>query len=72
MIATKGITLVGISVGNLGAHDVEQMELPFDDHDRASLDAALDQIRDRYGSSSVTRGVLVGKDPGLTMPMLPD
>jgi DNA polymerase IV len=72
MITTKGITLVGISVGNLGAHDHEQLELPFDEHDRASLDAALDSIRDRYGSSSVTRGVLVGKDPGLVMPMLPD
>ena len=72
LITANGITLVGISVGNLGAHDFEQMELPFDDHDRASLDAALDSIRDRFGSASVTRGVLVGKDPGLTMPMLPD
>ncbi len=72
MIAVKGITLVGISVGNLGAQDFEQLELPFDGHDRASLDAALDTIRDRYGSTSVTRGVLVGQDPGWTMPMLPD
>jgi DNA polymerase-4 len=72
MIDARGLTLVGISVGNLGTQEFVQLELPFDEIDRASLDAALDTIRDRYGSASVTRGVLVGKDPGLTMPMLPD
>jgi DNA polymerase-4 len=72
LITVRGLTLVGISVGNLGRHDFIQPELPFDEHDLASLDAALDAIRDRYGSSSVTRGVLVGKDPGWVMPMLPD
>ena len=72
LIAERGLTLVGISVGNLGKHGYVQMELPFQAPDRDSLDAALDAIRDRYGSSSVTRGVLLGKDPGLVMPMLPD
>ena len=72
MIDARGLTLVGISVGNLGTQEFVQLELPFDEIDRASLDSALDTIRDRYGSASVTRGVLVGKDPGLTMPMLPD
>ncbi len=39
-----------------------------------SVDAAIDQVRGgRYGNSAVTRGgVLVGRDPGLEMPMLPD
>lgn len=72
LIVERGLTLVGIAVGNLGRHDFVQPELPFDEHDLASLDAALDAIRDRYGAGSVTRGVLVGKDPGLVMPMLPD
>ena len=72
MIETRGLTLVGISVGNLGTKGYVQLELPFDDLDRASLDSAMDAIRDRFGSSSVTRGVLLGRDPGLTMPMLPD
>jgi DNA polymerase IV len=72
LIAERGLTLVGISVGNLGKHGYVQLELPFDQIDRASLDSALDSIHDRYGSASVTRGVLVGKDPGLVMPMLPD
>jgi len=71
LIAERGLTLIGISVGNLDHQDFLQLELPFGP-DRASLDGALDAVRDRFGSSSVTRGVLVGKDPGLVMPMLPD
>jgi DNA polymerase-4 len=72
LIEARGLTMVGISVGNLNRLDHVQLELPFDDLDRAALDASLDAIRDRYGSSSITRGVLVGQDPGWTMPMLPD
>jgi DNA polymerase IV len=72
LIAAQGLTLIGVSVGNLGRADHVQLELPLDGLDRASLDAAVDAVRDRYGSAAVTRGVLVGKDPGLVMPMLPD
>jgi len=72
MIDSRGITLVGISVGNLGRQGFVQPELPLDPNDRAELDAALDSIRDRFGSASITRGTLVGRDPGLTVPMLPD
>jgi DNA polymerase-4 len=49
-----------------------QLALPFEGIDRESLDAALDRVRDRFGSAAITRGVLVGRDPGLTMPLLPD
>ncbi|MEV6965044.1 DNA polymerase IV [Hamadaea sp. NPDC051192] len=72
MIAVRGLTLLGISVGNLENQDFMQLELPFGTPDRVALDGALDAVRDRFGSSSVTRGVLVGKSPGLEMPMLPD
>ncbi|MCP2327107.1 DNA polymerase-4 [Hamadaea flava] len=72
MIAVRGLTLLGISVGNLENQDFMQLELPFGTPDRVALDGALDAVRDRFGSSSVTRGVLVGKGPGLEMPMLPD
>ncbi len=37
-----------------------------------ALDAALDDVRDRFGSAAVTRAVLLGRDQGLTVPMLPD
>jgi DNA polymerase IV len=72
LIDRQGLTLVGISVGNLGDNRHLQPELPFDPRATGELDAALDGIRDRFGSSSVTRAVLVGRDPGLVMPMLPD
>ncbi len=72
MIADRGLTLVGISVSNLGRNEDIQLELPFDEPDQASLDAAVDAVRDRFGSASISRAVLVGKDPGFVMPMLPD
>ena len=40
-------------------------------HRRPSTDA-VDQVRQRYGNAAVTRGVLLGRDPGLEMPHLPD
>ena len=40
--------------------------------ERAALDAAMDEVRQRFGNGSVMRGVLLGRDPGLEMPMLPD
>jgi len=29
-------------------------------------------VRDRYGSKAVTRAVLLGRDQGLSVPLLPD
>jgi DNA polymerase-4 len=37
-----------------------------------ALDATLDDVRDRFGSDSITRAVLLGQDRGLTVPLLPD
>ena len=48
-----------------------QLSLPFDGHGRA-LDNALDEVRDRFGSAAVTRAVLLGRDLGPSVPMLPD
>jgi DNA polymerase-4 len=72
MIERQGITLVGISVGNLENDDAVQLALPFDRWSGGALDEALDEVRARYGPTAVTRGVLLGRDQGLTMPMLPD
>jgi 2,3-bisphosphoglycerate-independent phosphoglycerate mutase len=38
----------------------------------AALDAALDEVRDRFGTAAVTRAVLLGRDSGFAMPLLPD
>jgi DNA polymerase-4 len=72
LIGVRGLTLIGVAVGNLSTNDFVQLELPFERADRRVLDSTLDAVRVRFGSASVTRGALVGKDPGLVMPMLPD
>ncbi|MDX6283503.1 MAG: polymerase [Kribbellaceae bacterium] len=72
MIEKQGITLVGISVGNLENEASVQLALPFDKAANNELDSALDGVRDRFGSNAVTRGNQLGRDQGLTVPMLPD
>jgi DNA polymerase-4 len=72
MIRQRGLTLVGLAVGNLEDDGAVQLSLPFErDHDGA-LDAALDEVRERFGATAVTRAVLLGRDPGFSHPMLPD
>jgi DNA polymerase-4 len=72
MIELQGLTLVGIAIANLDDDSAIQLELPFDRHSGLALDVAVDDLRARFGSSAVTRAVLLGKDEGLTVPMLPD
>jgi DNA polymerase IV len=72
MIQRQGITLVGVAVANLDDSGAIQLTLPFDRHSGAALDAALDDVRDRFGSDAITRAVLLGRDPGLSVPILPD
>jgi DNA polymerase-4 len=72
MIQERGLTLVGMAVANLDDDDVVQLPLPFDRRAGAALDGALDELRIRYGSKAVTRAVLLGRDEGWSVPMLPD
>ncbi len=73
LIAEKGLTLIGISIANFDGEDAAvQLELPFGEFVGTALDTALDEVRHRFGSQALTRGVLVGRDTGWTMPMLPD
>ncbi|MGS2616619.1 DNA polymerase IV [Micromonospora sp. LZ34] len=70
-IDRRGITLIGVSVANLDGGHV-QPPLPFERNPGADLDAAVDAVRDRFGSSALTRAVLLGREPGPEMPRLPD
>jgi DNA polymerase-4 len=70
-IDRRGVTLIGVSIGNLDDGQV-QPPLPFDRDPGVDLDAAVDAVRDRFGSAALTRAVLLGRDPGLEMPRLPD
>jgi DNA polymerase-4 len=71
MIEREGITLIGVTLGNLDHDDAIQLALPFD-RSLAPIDAALDGVRDRFGSSAITRAVLLGRDIGPSVPLLPD
>ena len=83
LIAERGLTLVGFAVSNIDRDGAQQLELPFDASvesrrpagsaaDRLAIDSAMDEVRQRFGNASVMRGVLLGRDPDLEMPMLPD
>jgi len=72
MIQRQGLTLVGVSLANLHDDGAIQLALPFDRHRAGALDATLDDLRDRFGSAAVTRAVLLGRDQGLSVPLLPD
>jgi DNA polymerase-4 len=66
-IARRGVTLLGVTVANLERHGAGvQLELPVD-RAGGGLDAALDELRHRFGPGSVTRAALLDQaefDPG--------
>ncbi|OHU31473.1 DNA polymerase IV [Mycobacteroides franklinii] len=61
LINEQGITLIGFSVSNFDPCGAAQLELPFagsEQHARV-LDSTLDELRDRFGTRSVTRAALL-------------
>ncbi len=67
-----GCSLLGITVSDLSPADAVQLSLDLDGHDRGALDRTLDDLRDRFGRSAVTRASLLGRDDGRSVPLLPD
>ena len=72
IIHSQGLTLVGVSLTNLSNDGAIQLVLPFDRHQLTALDEALDNVRDRFGTSAITRAVLLGRNSGTEVPRLPD
>jgi DNA polymerase-4 len=70
LIRRQGLTLVGVTVANLDDGGADQLELPFER--QSALDAALDEVRERFGSDAVIRAVLLGRSQRPSVPMLPD
>jgi DNA polymerase-4 len=72
LIERHGLTLVGVAVANLDDDRFVQLTLPFDSHSGIELDAALDEIRVRFGPAAITRAVLLGRHRRISPPLLPD
>ena len=71
-IERRGITLIGVALANLEDDAFVQLALPFDRLAGGALDATLDELRERFGAGAITRAVLLGRDQGPTVPLLPD
>jgi len=77
-IAQKGLTLIGISLGNLEKADTVQMELPLSEReskggiDNSALDQAVDDVRSRFGEDVIKRASMIDADQGTAVPTLPD
>ena len=57
------MTLLGITISNLeDARGGVQLELPLEGWRREALDAALDEVRERFGVEAITRATLVGRN----------
>jgi DNA polymerase-4 len=69
-IVERGITLIGVSFTGLVDDSAIQAALPLGE--LPATDSAVDLVRDRFGSSSITRGVLLGRREDLRVPLLPD
>jgi DNA polymerase IV len=71
-IERRGLTLVGIAITNLDDDSAVQLPLPFEPDSDGALDAALDEVRERFGAAAVTRAVLLGRSLRTSVPLLPD
>jgi DNA polymerase IV len=72
MIERQCITLIGWTFGNLSDDRAIQLALPFARGGTSAVDDALDGVRERFGSAAITRAVLLGRDQGRSVPLLPD
>jgi DNA polymerase-4 len=70
LIRVRGLTLLGVALSNLCDAAAIQLALPFDRV--RELDRTVDLVRERFGSSAIARGALIGRDPGPWVPLLPD
>ena len=66
----RPLTLLGLTLTNL-ERDSGQLALALERRDRAALDSALDEIRDRFGAGTVSRAAFVDSDDSLAAWLMP-
>jgi DNA polymerase-4 len=72
-IERHGLTLLGVTVSNLDGHGgAVQLELPLERRGGGALDAVLDEVRDRFGPSAVTRATLLRRGRDLSPSLAPE
>jgi DNA polymerase-4 len=71
-IESRGVTLVGVALGNLDDEGAIQLALPLERQRAGALDTTLDDVRERFGSDAITRAVLLGRTERPSVPLLPD
>jgi DNA polymerase-4 len=72
LVTDQGLTLIGITLGDLYDDAAVQLALPFGRTPPGGADTTVDEVRERFGSAAITRAVLLGRDQGLSVPLLPD
>ena len=64
MVERQGLTLVGVTVTNLDGDGCGvQLALPLECPGGVAIDAVLDEARERFGPSALTRAALLGREP---------
>jgi DNA polymerase-4 len=71
-VRSQGLTLIGVAFSSLESEDAVQLSLPLERRQATALDTAVDKLRDKFGSRAITRAILLGRDDGPTVPLLPD
>jgi DNA polymerase IV len=71
LVTGRGLTCLGVALTNLRSDAVVQLTLPFEGHAGTQLDQAIDDVRRRFGSTSLTRAVLLQAEDR-SVPVLPD
>ena len=73
MIERQGLTLLGISLDEPRRRRRRPARAAVRRASaRARSTRPLDGVRDRFGSAAITRAVLLGRDQGISVPLLPD
>jgi DNA polymerase-4 len=72
MILREGLTMVGVTVSNLEDDEAVQLALPFERRAPRAVDEIVDRVRERFGNHALTRASQLGRDDGMSVPLLPE